>query len=45
MVYIVAGLFAIFCIGIIVYVIRVYRSDKKEGYRFKNENDDSIRRR
>ncbi|MBK6992905.1 MAG: hypothetical protein IPH34_14240 [Chitinophagaceae bacterium] len=29
MVYIVAGLFAIFCIGVMIYVVKVYKEDKK----------------
>lgn len=45
MIYIVSGLFALFCIAIIIYVIKVYRADKKEGFRSDNDDDDLIRRR
>ncbi len=48
MVYFVAGFFALFCVVIIVYVIRVYREDKKngpkKGYRL-DDDDDLIRPR
>jgi hypothetical protein len=44
MVYIVAIFFAVLCIGIIIYVIKVYKEDKKtgpqDGFRFDDDDDD-----
>lgn len=44
MVYLVAGIFAFFCVAIIIYVIKVYREDKKNGpkngYRITDDKDD-----
>lgn len=49
MVYFVAGIFAVFCIGIIIYVVKVYREDKKSGMnngsRFDDDDDDFLYRR
>jgi len=46
MVYFVAGLFAIFCIGVMIYVVKVYKEDKKNrpksGYRI-DDDDDTLR--
>lgn len=42
--YIVAGIFAVFCIGVIIFVIRVYKENKKlgpkKGQRFDDDYDD-----
>lgn len=43
MVYIAAILLALFCIGIIIYVVKVYREDKKTrpktGYHLDDDDD------
>jgi hypothetical protein len=48
MVYIVAAVFALFCIGVIIFVIKVYREDKslgpKKGQKFDDDEDDFLYR-
>jgi hypothetical protein len=48
MVYIAAGIFALFCVAIIIYVIKIYREDKKtgpkKGYRIDDDDDLPYRR-
>ena len=42
--YIVAGVFAVFCIAVIIFVIRVYKENKKmspkKGQRIDDNEDD-----
>ncbi len=46
MVYLVAGIFGVFCIGIIIYVIKIYKEDKKtgpkKGFQIDDDDDDDF---
>jgi hypothetical protein len=42
MVYFVSGLFAVFCIGLFIYAIKIYKEDKKSGLKKREFDDDDF---